>query len=119
MMHIFTTTRNTWLMQGLREALQEDGTDYRLSADTVRTDDQGKAQVTLTDPMHKATDRLTVTATYNGRSMGTDVAYVADATTAAVSALTLTDPNKTTREANGTDAFTLFPYWSLTSTEIR
>ncbi|EEM8811738.1 hypothetical protein GKV76_23765 [Salmonella enterica] len=30
MMHIFTTTRNTWLMQGLREALQEDGTDVRL-----------------------------------------------------------------------------------------
>ncbi|EAP4170634.1 LuxR family transcriptional regulator [Salmonella enterica subsp. enterica serovar Minnesota] len=30
MMHIFTTTRNTWLMQGLREALQEDGTDVRV-----------------------------------------------------------------------------------------
>ncbi|EGO0887664.1 hypothetical protein ODW83_004816 [Salmonella enterica] len=30
MMHIFTTTRNSWLMQGLREALQEDGTDVRL-----------------------------------------------------------------------------------------
>ncbi|EDO1803199.1 hypothetical protein CT821_23015, partial [Salmonella enterica] len=85
---------------------QDGGTDYRLSADTVRTDDQGQAQVTLTDPMHKATDRLTVTATYNGRSVGADVAYVADATTAAVSALTLADPTVTTREANGTDAFT-------------
>ncbi|EBW8745010.1 helix-turn-helix transcriptional regulator, partial [Salmonella enterica subsp. enterica serovar Minnesota] len=30
MRHIFTTTRNSWLMQGLREALQEDGTDVRL-----------------------------------------------------------------------------------------
>ncbi|EIK9753068.1 helix-turn-helix transcriptional regulator [Salmonella enterica] len=30
MMHIFTTTRNTWLMQGLRAALQEDGTDVRV-----------------------------------------------------------------------------------------
>ncbi|EAW1657865.1 inverse autotransporter beta domain-containing protein, partial [Salmonella enterica] len=85
---------------------QDGGTDYRLSADTVRTDDQGQAQVTLTDPMHKATDRITVTATYNGRSVGADVAYVADATTAAVSALTLADPTVTTREANGTDAFT-------------
>ncbi|ELC4346535.1 Ig-like domain-containing protein [Salmonella enterica] len=85
---------------------QDGGTDYRLSADTVRTDDQGQAQVTLTDPMHKATDRITVTATYNGRSVGADVAYLADATTAAVSALTLTDPTVTTREANGTDAFT-------------
>ncbi|EKS4127533.1 Ig-like domain-containing protein, partial [Salmonella enterica] len=85
---------------------QDGGTDYRLSADTVRTDDQGQAQVTLTDPMHKATDRITVTATYNGRSVGADVAYLADATTAAVSALTLADPTVTTREANGTDAFT-------------
>ncbi|ECE3935718.1 hypothetical protein DAE39_23055 [Salmonella enterica] len=85
---------------------QDGGTDYRLSADTVRTDDRGKAQVTLTDPMHKATDRVTVTATYNGRSVGADVAYVADATTAAVSALTLAAPTVTTREANGTDAFT-------------
>ncbi|EDV6094741.1 hypothetical protein AA490_005032, partial [Salmonella enterica subsp. enterica] len=85
---------------------QDGGTDYRLSADTVRTDDQGQAQVTLTDPMHKAKDRITVTAMYNGRSLGTDVAYLADATTAAVSALTLADPTVTTREANGTDAFT-------------
>ncbi|EEH7223299.1 hypothetical protein G3D97_005030, partial [Salmonella enterica subsp. enterica] len=85
---------------------QDGGTDYRLSADTVRTDDQGRAQVTLTDPMHKATDRITVTATYSGKSVGADVAYVADATTAAVSALTLADPTVTTREANGTDAFT-------------
>ncbi|EAZ1417707.1 hypothetical protein BTA60_24230 [Salmonella enterica] len=85
---------------------QDGGTDYRLSADTVRTDDQGQAQVTLTDPMHKATDRITVTATYNGRSVGADVAYVADATTAAVSALTLADPTVTTRAADGTDAFT-------------
>ncbi|EAA8990352.1 hypothetical protein EA554_24915, partial [Salmonella enterica subsp. enterica serovar Pomona] len=84
---------------------QDGGTDYRLSADTVRTDDQGKAQVTLTDPMHKATDRITVTATYNGKSVGADVAYVADATTAAVSALTLADPTVTTRAADGTDAF--------------
>ncbi|EBP4092462.1 hypothetical protein Z719_25445 [Salmonella enterica subsp. enterica] len=30
MRHIFTTTRNSWLMQGLREALQEDGTEVRL-----------------------------------------------------------------------------------------
>ncbi|ECC3861144.1 hypothetical protein AIC79_25850, partial [Salmonella enterica subsp. enterica] len=85
---------------------QDGGTDYRLSADTVRTDDQGKAQVTLTDPMHKATDRITVTATYSGKSVGADVAYVADATTAAVSALTLADPTVTTRAADGTDAFT-------------
>ncbi|MCT7027443.1 Ig-like domain-containing protein, partial [Salmonella enterica subsp. enterica serovar Minnesota] len=85
---------------------QDGGTDYRLSADTVRTDDQGRAQVTLTDPMHKATDRITVTATYNGRSVGADVAYLADATTAAVSALTLADPTVTTRAADGTDAFT-------------
>ncbi|EAM4439458.1 hypothetical protein EA532_24405, partial [Salmonella enterica subsp. enterica serovar Give] len=85
---------------------QDGGTDYRLSADTVRTDDQGQAQVTLTDPMHKATDRITVTATYNGRSVGADVEYVADATTAAVSALTLADPTVTTRAADGTDAFT-------------
>ncbi|EDQ6177664.1 hypothetical protein S547_004804, partial [Salmonella enterica subsp. enterica serovar Minnesota] len=85
---------------------QDGGTDYRLSADTVRTDDQGQAQVTLTDPMHKATDRITVTATYNSSSVGADVAYVADATTAAVSALTLADPTVTTRAADGTDAFT-------------
>ncbi|EAP4732882.1 hypothetical protein EGD47_26410, partial [Salmonella enterica] len=85
---------------------QDGGTDYRLSADTVRTDDQGQAQVTLTDPMHKATDRITVTATYNGTDKTADVAYLADATTAAVSALTLADPTVTTREANGTDAFT-------------
>ncbi|EHO0433647.1 Ig-like domain-containing protein, partial [Salmonella enterica subsp. enterica] len=85
---------------------QDGGTDYRLSADTVRTDDQGQAQVTLTDPMHKATDRITVTATYSGKSVGADVAYVADATTAAVSALTLADPTVTTRAADGTDAFT-------------
>ncbi|EAU5127691.1 hypothetical protein EA631_25750, partial [Salmonella enterica subsp. enterica serovar Infantis] len=92
---------------------QDGGTDYRLSADTVRTDDQGQAQVTLTDPMHKATDRITVTATYNGRSVGADVAYLADATTAAVSALTLADPTVTTREANGTDAFT----WNALATD--
>ncbi|ELT1384795.1 Ig-like domain-containing protein, partial [Salmonella enterica] len=85
---------------------QDGGTDYRLSADTVRTDDQGQAQVTLTDPMHKAKDRITVTATYSGKSVGADVAYVADATTAAVSALTLADPTVTTRAADGTDAFT-------------
>ncbi|ECL5586551.1 hypothetical protein U3E06_004802, partial [Salmonella enterica] len=30
MRHIFTTTRNSWLMQGLREALQEDGTEVRV-----------------------------------------------------------------------------------------
>ncbi|EMD2426123.1 helix-turn-helix transcriptional regulator [Salmonella enterica] len=30
MMHIFTTTRNTWLMQGLRAALQEGSTDVQL-----------------------------------------------------------------------------------------
>ncbi|EKE1576118.1 hypothetical protein OTL63_004763 [Salmonella enterica] len=30
MRHIFTTTRNSWLMQGLREALQEGGTDVRV-----------------------------------------------------------------------------------------
>ncbi|EDR7365553.1 hypothetical protein AA419_004860 [Salmonella enterica subsp. enterica serovar Oslo] len=29
MRHIFTTTRNSWLMQGLREALQEDGTEVQ------------------------------------------------------------------------------------------
>ncbi|EHK1107509.1 inverse autotransporter beta domain-containing protein [Salmonella enterica] len=92
---------------------QDGGTDYRLSADTVRTDDQGQAQVTLTDPMHKATDRITVTATYNGRSVGADVAYVADATTAAVSALTLADPTVTTRAADGTDAFT----WNALATD--
>ncbi|EAW1104433.1 hypothetical protein EA037_25080, partial [Salmonella enterica] len=85
---------------------QDGGTDYRLSADTVRTDDQGQAQVTLTDPMHKATDRITVTASYNGTDKTAGVAYRADVATAAVSALTLADPTVTTREANGTDAFT-------------
>ncbi|EDR7293228.1 hypothetical protein T017_004863 [Salmonella enterica subsp. enterica serovar Pomona] len=85
---------------------QDGGTDYRLSADTVRTDDQGQAQVTLTDPGHKAKDVITVTATYNGTDKTAGVAYVADVATAAVSALTLADPTVTTREANGTDAFT-------------
>ncbi|EAM4476659.1 hypothetical protein EA593_24265, partial [Salmonella enterica subsp. enterica serovar Give] len=85
---------------------QDGGTDYRLSADTVRTDDQGQAKVTLTDPGHKAKDVITVTATYNGTDKTADVAYVADVATAAVSALTLADPTVTTRVANGTDAFT-------------
>ncbi|EAR0343509.1 hypothetical protein EA637_25320, partial [Salmonella enterica subsp. enterica serovar Anatum] len=85
---------------------QDGGTDYRLSADTVRTDDQGQAQVTLTDPGHKAKDVITVTATYNGTDKTAGVAYVADVATAAVSALTLADPTVTTRVANGTDAFT-------------
>ncbi|ECL4292670.1 hypothetical protein FTG89_18440 [Salmonella enterica] len=85
---------------------QDGGTDYRLSADTGHTDDQGQAKVTLTDPGHKPKDVITVTATYNGRSVGADVKYLADATTAAVSALTLADPTVTTRAANGTDAFT-------------
>ncbi|MCT7051091.1 Ig-like domain-containing protein [Salmonella enterica] len=85
---------------------QDGGTDYRLSADTVRTDDQGQAKVTLTDPGHKAKDVITVTATYNGTDKTAGVAYVADVATAAVSALTLADPTVTTRVANGTDAFT-------------
>ncbi|EJI0902276.1 inverse autotransporter beta domain-containing protein [Salmonella enterica] len=85
---------------------QDGGTDYRLSADTGHTDDQGKAKVTLTDPGHKPKDVITVTASYNGTDKTAGVAYRADVATAAVSALTLADPNKTTREANGTDAFT-------------
>ncbi|EAZ2248194.1 hypothetical protein B1224_23720 [Salmonella enterica] len=85
---------------------QDGGTDYRLSADTVRTDDQGQAKVTLTDPGHKPKDVITVTASYNGTDKTAGVAYRADVATAAVSALTLADPTVTTREANGTDAFT-------------